>query len=552
MEEKIDKLRRSLFILLLFLFLFLAACSGLGPSVLPMIFGPTVTPNQDPLPSLTPFGPQVDIANTVPTLLPTGISVNSPTLPPTNPTSVTPTLQSSDTIPNTPTINTAATYTFTPSIPLSTGPAPVFAPSKYTMSVMLDYAGHTLSSDETIHYLNSTGGTLNSLVLAVEPNLWKDCFTPGSMTLNGQAVSNFTLTGDRLEIKLSVPLAPEGTLDLFMHYDLHLPATDVYHIFGYNDFQTNLVDWYPFIVPYVSGQGWLLHPPANVGEHLAYDVESLDMTFHFTDPNLHAVIAASGPAETITFGWRYHMGNVRSFALSISSLYKTASTKVNGVTVTSYFSANESAQGQTVLSEVAKAVSTFSTLFGTDPYPSLSIVESPFYDGMEYDGLFFLSRDYYTAENGTVLNNLIDIAVHETAHQWWFGLVGNDQAMEPWLDEALATYSERLFYEQNYPNVNAWEAFRIDAYNPSGWVDTDIYHGVDFRTYANAVYLRGAEFLQALRGRLSDEVYFAFLKDYAAQMAGKLAISSDFFRILRQHTNKDISDLLSNYFQNPH
>jgi len=46
---------------------------------------------------------------------------------------------------------------------------------------------------------------------------------------------------------------------------------------------------------------------------------------------------------------------------------------------------------------------------------------------MEYDGLFFLSRDYYTAENGTVLNNLIDIAVHETAHQWWFGLVGNDQ-----------------------------------------------------------------------------------------------------------------------------
>ena len=128
----------------------------------------------------------------------------------------------------------------------------------------------------------------------------------------------------------------------------------------------------------------------------------------------------------------------------------------------------------------------------------------------------------------------------------------NDQAMEPWLDEALATYSERLFYEQNYPDVNAWQAFRIDAYNPSGWVDTDIYHGGDFRTYANAVYLRGAEFLQALRGRLSDEVYFAFLKDYAAQMAGKLAISSDFFRILRQHTNKDISDLLSNYFQNPH
>ena len=205
-----------------------------------------------------------------------------------------------------------------------------------------------------------------------------------------------------------------------------------------------------------------------------------------------------------------------------------------------------------MLDEVAKALTTFDSLYGPDPYPSLSIVESPFYDGMEYDGLFFLSRDFYIAENGTVLNNLVDIAVHETAHQWWFGSVGNDQAMEPWLDEALATYSERLFYEQNYPDVNAWQAFRIDAYNPSGWVDTDIYHGVDFRTYANAVYLRGAQFMQALRGRVGDEAFFAFLKDYATQMAGKRATSADFFRVLRQHTSVDISDLIAEFFQNPH
>ena len=38
---------------------------------------------------------------------------------------------------------------------------------------------------------------------------------------------------------------PDGSLELFMHFDLHLPAADVYHVFGYNDYQTNLVDWYP-------------------------------------------------------------------------------------------------------------------------------------------------------------------------------------------------------------------------------------------------------------------------------------------------------------------
>lgn len=243
---------------------------------------------------------------------------------------------------------------------------------------------------------------------------------------------------------------------------------------------------------------------------------------------------------------------MRSFAFSISTGFKTASTKVNGVIVKSYFFNSENAQGQAVLDEVAKALATFDTLFGQDPYPSLSIVELPFYDGLEYEGLFFLSRDFYTAENGTVLNNLVDIAVHETAHQWWFGSVGNDQAMEPWLDEALATYSERLFYEQNYPQVNAWQAFRIDAYSPTGWVDTDIYHGVDFRTYANAVYLRGAQFLQALRERIGDAAFFAFLKDYAAQMAGKRATSADFFRILRKHTTVDFSDIQKTYFQVQH
>jgi hypothetical protein len=420
------------------------------------------------------------------------------------------------------------------------------------MNIMLDYAAHSLTVDETITYQNSTGENLTSLVLAVEPNLWKGCYLPGSLTVDSQAASGVSFNGDRLEVPLAALLAPGGTLNLFLHFDLHLPAADVYHLFGYNDHQTNLVDWYPFIVPYVPRQGWLLHPPAEVGEHLVYDEAVFDMTLHLTDSSLTAVVAASAPAERISYGWHFHLENARSFAFSVSADYQTASINVNGVAVTSYYFNDESTQGQAVLDNVAKALTTYSTLFGPYPYPSLNIVESPFYDGMEYDGLFFLSRDYYTTDDGTVLNNLVDIAVHETAHQWWFGAVGNDQALEPWLDEALATYSERLFYEQNYPEVTAWQTFRIDAFNPTGWVDTDIYHGGDFQTYANAVYLRGAQFLQALRGRMGDEAFLAFLKDYATQMAGQRASAADFFRILRQHTSAGISDIVSVYFQNPH
>ncbi len=74
----------------------------------------------------------------------------------------------------------------------------------------------------------------------------------------------------------------------------------------------------------------------------------------------------------------------------------------------------------------------------------------------------------------------------------------------------LGHIAKDFFYERNYPDVAAWQAFRIDAYAPSGWVDINIYHSVNFRTYANAVYLRGAQFLQTLREREGEQVYFLF------------------------------------------
>jgi aminopeptidase N len=83
-------------------------------------------------------------------------------------------------------------------------------------------------------------------------------------------------------------------------------------------------------------------------------------------------------------------------------------------------------------------------------------------------------------------------------------------------------------------------------------VDTSIYEGVSFRDYTNAVYLNGATFLEDLRVRIGDQAFYAFIKDYAAQMSHRRATADDFFTILRQHTTKDISDLIAAYFANPH
>jgi hypothetical protein len=49
-------------------------------------------------------------------------------------------------------------------------------------------------------------------------------------------------------------------------------------------------------------------------------------------------------------------------------------------------------------------------------------------------------------------------AVHETAHQWWYALVGNDEYRHPWMDEALAQYTtDKLLGTPSYcANAPFW------------------------------------------------------------------------------------------------
>ncbi len=94
-----------------------------------------------------------------------------------------------------------------------------------------------------------------------------------------------------------------------------------------------------------------------------------------------------------------------------------------------------------------------------------------------------------------------------------------------------------------------WWYYRVNFYDPSGWVDGSIYDYQQFRPYRDAVYLNGAKFLGDLRTLIGDEAFFAFLKDYAHKKAYGIATGADFFSILREHTSKDLSGLITQYFQ---
>ena len=509
----------------------LAACAAPTPPPTPQVFAPFILITRDPnAPStLTPFQPS-DVVNTsMPSSTP--LPPDTPTLPPT--------AVPSATFTQIPTNTQAPPSAVTLTVPPASQPSR----TNYILYATMDFPSRIVDVDETIRYYNSTGVSLSDIVMAVEPNLYGNAFVLNSVTQDSTALTSYTISGQALTVNLIQPLPAGSATTLTLSYRLNVPEKGS-GLFGYDFNQINLVDWYPFIVPYSNG--WVLHDPMPFGENLVYDASDIELNIK---TGADVIIAASAPSEPNGEWTRYRLYGARTFTLSASNEFLVAESAVGSVVIRSYYFDGYKAAAEGILYAAVQAVSIFEAKFAPYPYQSLAIVQADIHDGQECDGLVFLSSDFYGQYGGGAKNNLTTIGVHEIAHQWWFGLVGDDQATEPWIDEAMSVYSERIFYEYNYPRYGDWWwQFRVDYFGPGGYVDSSIYNFGDQRSYVNAVYLNGAHFIEDLRVRMGDDDFFRFLKDYAARYSRGRATSYDFFAVVRANTNADISDLIAAYF----
>ena len=433
-------------------------------------------------------------------------------------------------------------------------PTPTAGPTNkitdYAFVALLDYNNHTLDVQESIEYYNNTGQGLTEIQLVVPPNAKEDVFTLDEISLNnGQPLSDFSLEGIQLIIPLSEALDNNESCTISLKYQLTLKIND--GILGYTAMQTNFSDWYPFVPPYDTEMGWLIHQPSEVGEYLMYDMANFELTLALANGD-GLVVAGSTLVVPVEINiYKMIAQNRRGITFSVSDQYQVLTKKFGDFTVNAYVFPGDETAGWATVENTGKALLLFSTLFGqTYPHETMTIVESDFPDGMEYDGLYYLSDFYFKNYDGSNENYLSLLSVHETAHQWWFGLVGNDQADEPWLDESLATYSEYLFYEHYLPGLaDWWWQYRVETYTPSGRVDITIYDQSDTRTYINAVYLQGARFLHELRQSLGDETFFAGLQSYLAAYQFNIARGDDFLGIMIPAATEDTNQITEEYLQ---
>jgi hypothetical protein len=471
-----------------------------------------------------------------PTIFPTTIvpPTGEPTLPP-------------------PQISVGNTRTATPGAtpfetPTNQPPVEHQPDASYRIAAVFDYAAKHLRVNEHIeisHYPKDQ----EQLVLLNEAGLRDQVFNLTSLTVNDQPPADILQENGTITFKLFQFLI--DPIRVKIEYELALPPGPAK--LGYTNNQVNFGDWYLAVPPYQTGEGWIVHPPSLVGEHMLLLPAAFQVRLEIINSPTPLILAASGAYESTSPNhYEFSINKARSFAWSVSAEYATATRQVGTMTLIAYYLPGYQSAAQAVLEATANAVSLYTNQIGSLDLSTLSMVQGEFLDGMEYSGLYFLGQEYYQEYNGSPASYLVPIAVHETAHQWFYSVVGNDQAMEPWLDESICTYLELLYFENYLPDlVPWWWQFRVMRFNPVGWVNSTIYQHSTFRSYVDAVYLRGALWMDHFRTVIGDKLFFYGLQNYFQQYQNQITTREDFFGVYQDLGISHIDELVEDYFSLP-
>lgn len=433
---------------------------------------------------------------------------------------------------------------------------------RYTITADVDYPLHSVVVEQHIDYTNVSGESLNDIVLNIEPNNFSGAFQLQSVLVDGESPV-FNVDTRRMTITLPEPLEPGCAFRLSLTFNLYPPPigggiTSYRGFFGFTERQINLGHWTPTVAARINRE-WITRRIVFVGEQVVLEPADWDVTIHVEGVD-QIVIAAPGTATQLeTTSWHFEHLNSRDFSLSMSESYEIRRQRAeSGVVVEMYHFGdtlvfvNEGYVDTAAHSlEVAtRSLEMYEDLFGTYPYERLLIVQGDFPDGMEFSGLVFVSTSWFRNYPGSPAAYLTFITVHEVSHQWWYARVGNDPAQYPWLDEALATYSEYIFYEEFYPDLSEWWwMFRVENYEPQGFVDGTVYDFVNVREYINAIYLRGVLMLHEIREEIGTEAFFALLRRYVETGDGQLATPALFWSVMTQEEFDATTEIRSRYLR---
>ncbi|MET9124429.1 M1 family aminopeptidase [Streptomyces sp. NPDC004528] len=402
------------------------------------------------------------------------------------------------------------------------------APS-YTVSLSSNTSGTTWTGHESATFTNASSTALSEVYLRLWDNYHGTCSaTPITVSnVSGGTAGALSVGCTALRIALASPLAQGQSATI--GFDLTITVPSGADRFGYDGAFVNIGNALP-VLAVKDGAGWHLDPYTNNGESfysLAADFKvTLDHPTSLLVPATGTSVDTPGSSgRTVTTATA---SKVRDFAWAAGPFSKISGTSPAGTAINIYsVSGISSSDAQSMLSTAKSAVDAHAARFGAYPYGELDAVidNNYWFGGMEYPG-FVLDLVSTTA------------LTHEIGHQWFYGIVGDDEYNSPWLDEAFTDYATDL--AQNKTGTNCWNSVSW-ASSAEMITNSMAYWDAHSSRYSTVVYGYGKCALHDLRRVLGDTVMAKLLKDYATSHWYGVSTTSEFKAAAQAATTTDLT-----------
>jgi aminopeptidase N len=422
---------------------------------------------------------------------------------------------------------------------------------RYDLKMWIDPAEGVLTGTEQIFFANRAAAPLDHVALRLYPNFPRDVFGKGGDVR--MDVTDASIDGQPAEIRYAAqrtavllpfaqPLGPERSATLVVSFTATIKPSD--------DGAWPLPSYYPMLAVH-DGDSWRLDV-TRFADHVY--AQSAFYAVEITAPAELSIVASGMTTENRALGdgrttHVIRSGPVREFALTVGDFVVEhgAAGAGDAVAVNVYVARHSRLDAQQIARVASSALANFERRFGPYPYRELDmhLLPGDYDGGDEYPGLILLYSD------GPVDAGTRYVATHEVAHQWWYGVVGNDIYRQPWLDEAFAQYSAIVYDEDSVGPAVAradWEREVMRRYR-GALADGDLPIGraiddyPNFNVYYRTVYGKGAVFLRMVRAELGDEAFFKALQAYYRRHRYGIATTRDIQRAFEEASGRDLGAL---------
>lgn len=444
----------------------------------------------------------------------------------------------------------------------------------YTIEAALDEGPGALQGAATLTYGNASPDSLDRLYLhlhlnAFRPNsVWARTERRPEYDFQGLEEPHYAYErlktvriGDRavapayphapdstvVELPLPEPLGPGDSASLHLEWEARLATLCRRQCRSGRHY--DFAQWYPRIAVYDEG-GWQAHPLYPQGEFYG-EFATYDVTLEVADDQ---VIGATGVPLDGDPGWRPGPGSPRRAPLVHADWYEAPSAAARPGLLTGsatpgrkrvrfyaedvhhfawsadpeyvyeggeappgagretpvaihvlYRPGDEAWAGGVVVDRTVNALTWLERVFGPYPYPQLTNLHRLEGGGTEFPMVVM---------NGGPGLGLI---VHEAAHQYAHAVLANNEWREAWLDEGMAIFLGRWFFEAEASDE--WRrargaASRIERHGIERPISSPAEEFSNFGWYGYLAYDRPAMVLRMLQGVLGREAFRRALRIY--------------------------------------